>query len=107
MEEASGMADDFRALMDSLGNMALSAIREHASQVRVTADPVLCTAHVVALMDELPADDEYDAVLGRLVELHDFYTDELSLSFAIEKLRPGADEQNGHSTEVREFAYSG
>lgn len=101
------MADEFGTLMNSLGNMALSAIREHASQVRVTADPVLRTAHVVVLMDDPPADDVYDSVLARLVELHDFYTDELSLSFAIEELTPGSSEQNGHSVGVREFAYSG
>lgn len=85
--------------MDSLGNMALSAVREHASEIRITADPALRTARVVALTDEPLTDDEYDLALGRLVELHDFYTDKLSLSFAIEA---GSGEQ-----KAGEFSYSG
>ena len=98
--KAAGMADEFQELLDSLHNRALSAICEPASQVRIIADPVRRTAHVVALVEQIPADDEYDALLGRLVELRDFQPDQLALSFSIEELERSADDHGAASTSA-------
>lgn len=99
------MTDDFRTLMDSVGNMALNAVRGSASHIKVIADPVLRSARVLALTDEKPTDDEYDAILDRLLELRDFYYDELALSFSIERLDPTEVAGEGRSRELCEFAY--
>jgi hypothetical protein len=101
------LSDDFETLIDSLGDMALDLLgSENLVEVRITADEVLRTAEVVACMDHEPGDDEYRRLLQKLVEVREFYLDDLALSIAVETGSPGAPRDDPGVTGTRQFAYA-
>ncbi|MEV7329582.1 hypothetical protein [Micromonospora sp. NPDC093244] len=102
------MDQEFRDLIDSLGNMICDRVHEFpVSEIRIAANEDLCTAIVTAYVTHSLSDQDYTAVMARLISAREFYLDELSIGFAISLLDH---EDSGGVAEAagsREFAYSG
>lgn len=102
------MDQEFRDLIDSLGNMTADRVRDFpVSKIRIVANEDLCTAQVTAFVTHALTDKEYTALMARMIGAREFYFDELSIGFSISL---GDTEDFGGIAEAagsREFAYSG
>jgi hypothetical protein len=62
---------------------------------------------VVVYLDHEPGDVEYRRLLQNLVEVQEFYLDELAIAVAVETGDQGMPRQDPGVPGTREFAYAG
>ncbi|SCG63352.1 hypothetical protein [Micromonospora coxensis] len=102
------MDQEFRDLIDSLGNMTADRVRDFpVSKIRIVANEDLCTAQVTAFVTHALTDKEYTALMTRMIGAREFYFDELSIGFSISLGETEDFDGTAEAAGSREFAYSG